>query len=86
VAASQLCWAGTVAGAGQASAQKTAPLLSDGAAQSPEGFFTAPSCFLGAGALAAGTMFAAPVATAQTRSFGSVVDLTHTIAGRVRAG
>jgi kynurenine formamidase len=35
--------------------------------------------FLGAGALAAGTMLAVPVATAQTRSFGSVVDLTHTI-------
>jgi kynurenine formamidase len=35
--------------------------------------------FLGAGALAAGTMLAAPIATAQTRSFGSVVDLTHTI-------
>ena len=35
--------------------------------------------FLGAGALAAGAALAAPAATAQTRSFGSVVDLTHTI-------
>jgi kynurenine formamidase len=35
--------------------------------------------FLGAGALVAGATLVAPAASAQSRSFGKVVDLTHTV-------